>query len=157
MKRLLFAAGTVAMTSGAAFALPVDLNLWTAESYPSVSGFPNGVWTVDGSGATVTQSQNGQPTLFYSDFTAQGSEVTGKVVVNSNNDDDFFGFVLGFYGGDSLDAGADYLLVDWKRNSQFFDFGDGSSPGPGYTALRGLAVSRVTGIPTADEFWGHQT
>ena len=27
---------------------------------------------------------------------------------------------------------------------------------PGSTALAGLAISRVTGVPTADEFWGHR-
>ena len=51
-------------------AAPVNLNTWTAESYDAVSGFLPGIWQVGGGGSTVTQINNGQPTLFYSDFQA---------------------------------------------------------------------------------------
>ena len=57
--------------------------------------------------------------------------------------------------GDSTNAAANYLLVDWKQGTQSFDFGDPSNS-PGGNALSGLAVSRVTGIPDADEFWQHK-
>ncbi|MCC7055348.1 MAG: PEP-CTERM sorting domain-containing protein [Gemmatimonadaceae bacterium] len=133
---------------------PVDLTPWSAQSYEAVSGFDAGIWTVGGGGSSVTQSQNGQPTLFASDFMAQGTEVRGSVRVNSAGDDDFFGFALGYRMGDNTNTLADYLLVDWKAATQDFNFGAPSTT-PGTTANRGLAVSRVTGIPTADEFWGH--
>lgn len=133
----------------------VDLHTWTAESYAAVSGFPAGVWTVNADGSVVFQSQNGQPTLFYSDFNAQGSKVTGKIQV-TGGDDDFIGFALGFDPGDTGNPFADYLLVDWKRGTQYFDFGAPSSD-PGGTAPAGLAVSRVNGVPSADEFWQHKT
>ena len=139
--------------AGQGFASPVDLNLWTAESYPAVSGFSPGVWTVDSAGVTVKQTINGQPTLFYSDFNAFGTKVTGNITVNGG-DDDFIGFVLGFHGGDTTNTAADYLLVDWKSVDQNFNFGTPSSS-PGGIAPAGLAVSRVTGIPDADEFWQH--
>lgn len=139
--------------STTAFAAPVDLTSWTAESYPAVSGFPPGNWTVNGSGDTVFQSNNGQPTVFYSDFNAINSTVTGKINV-SGGDDDFIGFVLGFQPGDSTSATADYLLVDWKRGTQSYNFGPPSSS-PAGIAPAGLAVSRVSGIPDADEFWQH--
>ena len=132
---------------------PVDLTAWTAESYPAVSGFYPGVWTVSGDHTSVFQSINGQPTLFYSDFNAFNTQVQGKILV-TGDDDDYVGFALGFQPEDSTDPGADYLLVDWKRGNQGFDFGTPSC-GPGTTADAGLAVSRVTGIPIADEFWGH--
>lgn len=135
-------------------AAPVDLSTWTAESYPAVSGFGAGVWSVAPGGDSVTQSVNGQPTLFYSDFNAQGSDVRGFIRVNSGGDDDYIGFALGFRPNDSTNGAADYLLVDWKQGTQFFDFGAPSNT-PGSNAPAGLAVSRVTGIPTADEFWGH--
>ena len=122
------------------------------ESYPAVAGFGAGVWTVAPGGGSVTQSVNGQPTLFYSPFNAQGSDVRGKLSAGGG-DDDYIGFALGFRPGDSVDGG-DYLLVDWKQGTQPFDFGSPSTT-PGTTALAGLAVSRVTGVPTADEFWGH--
>ena len=142
------------LITSAALAVQVDLNLWTAESYPAVSGFPAGAWTVNSSGQSVTQVANGQPTLFYSNFNVRGSDVRGSVSVANGGDDDYIGFALGFQPGDTSNAAADYLLVDWKGATQFFDF-DGLSTTPGTTAVEGLAVSRVTGVPTADEFWGH--
>jgi hypothetical protein len=138
---------------GAANADPVDLNDWTAESYPAVSGFGAGVWTVVPDGSSVTQSVNGQPTFFYSDFTAFGTEVTGTIRI-TGSDDDFVGFALGFNPGDSTSASADYLLIDWKGGTQNFNFG-APSASPGGIASEGLAISRVTGIPDADEFWQH--
>lgn len=143
--------GTATLTAQAA---PVDLNTWTAESYDSVSGFGDGEWNVTADGSSVNQSVNGQPTLFYSDFDAFGTEVRGSLQVGSTSDDDFIGFVLGYQPGDTTNTAADYLLVDWKRTDQFFNF-SGSSTSPGGTAQRGLAVSRVTGVPDADEFWQH--
>jgi hypothetical protein len=139
----------------AADAAPVNLNTWTAESYPAVAGFNPGIWTVAGDGSSVLQSVNGQPTLFYSDFNAQGTTVRGRIRVNQGaGDDDFIGFALGFRPGDSANVAADYLLLDWKRATQFFDFG-APSASPGGTAFIGMAVSRVFGIPDADEFWQH--
>ena len=65
-----------------------------------------------------------------------------------SQDDDFFGFALGFEPGDSTSASADYLLIDWKKFDQNFD---------GSLAREGLAVSRVTGVPTDPfpNFWDH--
>jgi hypothetical protein len=133
---------------------PVDLNTWSDESYPAVSGFGAGVWTVSGDGSSVVQSVNGQPTLFYSDFNAFNSELEGVISPGSSGDDDYIGFALGFLPGDTGNPSADYLLIDWKGASQSFNFGNPSCT-PGSLAPRGLAISRVTGVPTADEFWGH--
>jgi len=139
---------------GIASAEVVNLNSWTAESYPAVSGFGAGNWAVSGDGSSVFQSVNGQPTLFYSDFNAFGTLAKGTINVTNDGDDDFIGFVLGFQPNYSTNSAADYILVDWKKADQFFNFGAPSST-PGSTAYAGLAVSRVDGIPTADEFWGH--
>lgn len=143
--------GCAAVLAGAA---PVDLGTWQAESYPAVSGFPAGIWQVQADGSSVTQIRNGQPTFFHSDFDAMGTDVRGTVRVVTSSDDDYIGFALGFDPGDSTSASADYLLIDWKQATQDFNFGTPSFT-PGSNAPRGLAVSRVTGIPTADEFWGH--
>lgn len=153
LKPLSGAAAAVALAS-VAHAAPVDLHAWTAESYPAVSGFGAGVWTVSSDGSSVHQSVNGQPTLFMSDFGAIGTEVRGRIVSHGGGDDDFIGFALGYNPGDTGNAAADYLLLDWKKATQFYDFGTPSST-PGSTALVGLALSRVSGTPTADEFWGH--
>lgn len=136
-------------------ALPVDLAGWTAESYSAVTGFGSGSWNVASDGGGVLQTVNGQPTIFFSDFDAFKTEVTGVIRVNTTSDDDVIGFVLGFEPGDSQDPDAEYLLVDWKKATQPYDFGAPSCT-PGSTAFAGLAVSRVFGIPTADELWGHQ-
>ncbi|MEQ9409962.1 MAG: PEP-CTERM sorting domain-containing protein [Fuerstiella sp.] len=125
----------------------VDLNTWTEETYGG-----GATWTVSGGGTSVLQSQNGDPTMFYSDFNAQGTDVRGKIKVETSGDDDFIGFALGFNPGDSTSTAADYLLVDWKKANQFWDFGGAT---PGGTGYEGLAVSRVTGTPTYNEFWQH--
>ena len=134
------------MTIGSANA-DVNLNDWTAETYGTSSNWNP---TVDGS--SVLQSLNGDPTMFYSDFSVQGSDVTGKIKVETLGDDDFVGFALGFNPSDSSNGSADYLLVDWKKGTQNFDFGGPTAGGSGKI---GLAVSRVTGTPALNEFWQH--
>lgn len=152
---MLAVAMSLSLVSGLASAAQIDLNDWTAESYPAVSGFGAGVWNVAADGSSVTQTVNGQPTFFYSDFNAFGTKTTGTLRVSSaGGDDDFIGFALGFNPGDSLNDSASYLLIDWKRASQTFNFG-APSASPGGLAAAGLAVSLVTGIPDADEFWQH--
>lgn len=146
-----------ALGAGAAAAAPVLLDSWTAASYPAVGGFANGSWSLAADFRDVTQTANGQPTVFYSDFSARNTDVNGGLTI-SGGDDDYAGFVLGYSPGDITSESADYLLIDWKGGTQSFNFSGtgGADATPGSTAQRGLAVSRVTGIPTADELWGHQ-
>ena len=148
-----FCAIGLGLNAASAISAPIDFNTWTPESYSAVSGFPVGQWNVSGDGSSVFQANNGQPTFFYSDFNTQGSSFTGSIDV-TGSDDDYIGFALGFQPGDSSSPTADYLLIDWKAFDQGFDF-NGPGDGPGGPAERGLAVSRVTGVPTADEFWQH--
>jgi hypothetical protein len=129
----------------------VDLSGWTAESYPG-SPLNPGVWTLSDA-TTVTQTVNGDPTFFYSDFQAYYTQIEGTMVCTPTADDDYIGFAVGFKPGDSSNTNADYLLVDWKRVNQWWDF---PSAGGGGWAYRGLAVSHVTGIPTADDIWQHK-
>ena len=139
-----------------AAAVNVDLRTWAVESYPPVSGFSGASWNVAADGSSVLQTVNGQPTVFYSDFDVLNSDVRGRIRVQTGGDDDFIGFVLGFEPGDTTSTSADFLLVDWKQLTQTFNFSGGTADStPGSTALAGLAVSRVMGIPTADELWGH--
>jgi hypothetical protein len=128
---------------------PVDLNTWT-QAFP----LPAGDWAVAGGGGSVFQSINGLVTVYYSDIPVLGQKLEGKIKVETTGDDDLVGFVLGFEPGDDTNPNADYLLVDWKQGTQSVNFG-GASCTPGSTAPRGLAVSRVSGVPTEDEFWGH--
>ncbi len=153
--KILAVIASLGLAGAAQAATAVDLNDWTAESYQAVSGFGAGNWVPASDGSFVTQTVNGQPTIYYSDFTAYGTKATGKIqVLSSAGDDDFIGFVIGFNGGDTTNGAADYLLLDWKKSTQYYDFGTPSTT-PGGDAPVGLALSRVTGIPTADEFWVH--
>jgi len=135
------------------YGMPVDLTSWTAASYPAVSGFPAGNWVLAADSLSVTQVNNGQPTMFFGDFNAFNTDLVATMNVNAG-DDDFIGFVIGFEPGDESNPNANYLLIDWKKGTQSANFGAPSSS-PGGTALAGLAVSRVNGIPDADEFWQH--
>jgi hypothetical protein len=145
---------TLILAAPSAVGQSLDLTSWTPESYPAVSGFGAGVWNVASGGASVTQTVNGQPTFFVSPFDAFNLQLEGQISTTGGGDDDYLGFALGFSPGESTNPSADYLLVDWKRGNQNFDF---SAPActPGSLAKSGLAVSRVSGIPSADEFWGH--
>lgn len=134
---------------------PIDLSGWIAESYPAVSGFGAGSWEIEPDGLSVLQTVNGQPTLFVSDFDLSGMQVEGVIEVETTGDDDLIGFAIGYQPGDVSNPDAEYLLLDWKQSTQGFDFGTPSCT-PSSTCPAGLAVSQVTGIPTADEFWGHE-
>jgi hypothetical protein len=144
----------VALAPPASAERVADLNPWTAESYASVSGSADGLWTVGVGGISVLQSVNGQPTLFYSDFALSAQVVDVRLRVASGaGDDDLIGFALGFRPGDSSSGSAEYLLIDWKKAEQTHDFGTPSDT-PGATCEQGLFASWVTGVPTADELWG---
>ena len=44
--------------------------------------------------------------------------------MNPGGDNDVFGLVLGFNPGDTSNTSADFLLLDWKRTDQSFNFTD---------------------------------
>ena len=132
--------------------VPVDLADWIAEDYDSNTQYcASGAWTVDGDGK-ARETEGEAPSILYGDFDAYGKRLTAKA--NPGSDDDFFGFVVGFSGGESSEDDADYLLIDWKKQLQSFDFG-GDSASPGGPAEVGLRLSRVSGVPDCDEFWQH--
>lgn len=133
---------------------PFDLNNWTAENYFAVSGGVVGDWVVAPDGQSVRQQNNSLPSMFYSPFNVAFLRIDGQIAVNTSSDDDLVGFAVGFQPGDATNPAADYLLIDWKRTSQTYNFGAPSCT-PGSHCPAGLAVSRVRGIPTADELWGH--
>jgi hypothetical protein len=143
-----------------------NLNGWTAESYEAVSGFNAGAWNVAPNALSVTQSENGQPTLFYRDSLVFGSvdyptthTFSGQIVANIGAlswDDDFIGFAIGFEPGDSSSIDASYLLIDWKKGTQSTTFGAPSCT-PGSLAPAGLAVSHVFGVPRPTSFGGTRT
>lgn len=126
-----------------AFAAPVDLSSWTAEGD---AGQFN--WVLQPGNNAVLQTVNGNPTVFYGAGNAQGNALSGTIRVNTNGDDDFVGFVLGYKAGDLNNATTDFLLIDWKQLNQ------GSF---GCNADVGLSISRVTaGLGNDAGAWCHQ-
>mmetsp|Transcript_7810 Transcript_7810/g.16289 ORF Transcript_7810/g.16289 Transcript_7810/m.16289 type:complete len:1072 (+) Transcript_7810:106-3321(+) len=133
---------------GSSTVTPIDLNDWSVHLYPEIkndcpgSTFGANWFVQDASGRrgdTVIQTLNGQQTMFCSPFNIfdpffsdfdDGVTFTGQIKVEEpptgeTRDDDYFGFALGFNPGDELpDAadsrGADFILVDWKRDSQLY-------------------------------------
>lgn len=148
-----FLAPTVAVQAGG-----LDLSGFAVESYPIATNFvgtpfPDAVWELALDNLSVTQTENGQPTFYVSDFTAGGKTISFEIDTMNFADNDILGFALGFQSGDTTSAGADYLLVDWVAATQGADFGINATPAS--LANVGLAVSRVSGVPTSDELWGH--
>lgn len=129
----------------------VDMHHWRGESYQNVDE-PEPNWEVAADGLSVKQIQNSRPAIFHSPFSASGLRLQGVMRHTSNVDDDFLGFVLGFEPGDSTDGTADFLLIDWKQADQSFNYGCNLAD---KLAKRGLAVSRVSGIPSGGEWWSH--
>jgi len=129
-----------------------DLSTWRPEDYASCYDGPPD-WQVAAGGAGVTQAANSRPALLYSNFLAVGSriETTVRVASAASLDGDAFGFALGFQPGDATGPAADFLLVDWRRQDQSFNFGCGGAG----TAKKGLAVSRVQGAAADAELWAH--
>lgn len=134
----LVAAATLAIPAAAA-AAPTDLSTWTKEG--------SGNWVLAPDNNSVTQTQNVNPGVYYSDFNSIGRSLSGTVRVNTSSDDDFMGFVVGFNPGDMTDGTSDFLLIDWKQLNQ---------SGSGCVADAGLAVSRVSaGLAANRGAWCH--
>jgi len=136
----------------AAAPIPADLASWTSYSQPvsGAAGAAPGQWVPNDDGTVVMQTVNGAPTFFASPFSVEGHRITATFETPTF-DDDFLGLALGFTTTPG-DPATDYLLIDWKQADQEIDWLDGTGPVVGRA---GLAVSRVNGDPTLNEFWGH--
>jgi len=140
MKIQALIAGSLFLASSAVMAAPVDLSSWDEEG--------GGNWVVQDGNLSVLQTLNTPaPAVFFDGQNSQGKALSGSIEVQTNGDDDFIGFVLGFNSGDSSNAGADYLLIDWKQGDQTNN---------GVLGKKGLAISHVTGAFDFDDFWSHQ-
>jgi hypothetical protein len=129
-------------TAAAAAPVPVDLSSWVQDG--------NGNWILQSGNNAVFQTLNSPPTVFHNNVNSQNTALSGTIEVQTNTDDDFVGFVLGYQQGDiaGSNASIDYILLDWKQNAQ-----------AGQSA--GMALSRVTGAiqtggtNTGSNLWQH--
>lgn len=124
------------MLASASHAGAIDLSSWSVENATGAD------WMIDPGGGSATQMMPGgaSRSVLMSDFSTPELHLAGSVSVNTALDDDFLGFVFGFDHNEIGDAGADYLVLDWKQGSQITNFW-----GPGIFAESGMALSRVTG------------
>ncbi|CAJ1938048.1 unnamed protein product [Cylindrotheca closterium] len=148
----------------------VDLNSWTPytladtpyEGSFSGHGVPN--WLVSGSGSTVELgAQNSAPSVFCSDVPAPGFHMEGKMKVQADGgDNDYFGFAVGFEGGnfpnegDFANPAAAWYLLDWKKANQGLNNGYNPCDGKSMTGYEGLLASKVTGKAVESEYWAHE-
>jgi len=132
-----------------------DFNTYTQEDFPATSGFSAPNWSVGGGGASAGETGNSWQTVLYGTQPIHNTRITGTIdFTNGTGEDDIAGLVLGFDPGDATNPDASYALIDWKGNTQSFDYSGFGQGTPGTTAGRGLALSQVQGAPTADELWG---
>jgi len=107
MKTFSFIACALAFTTTSAFAetVPVNLSTWSTPD-------SNGNWVVAADNNSVTQTVNGQPTVFLNGLNQTSYTIDGTWRVNTTGDDDFIGFVFGYQNP------SQYYLLDWKQNRQ---------------------------------------
>jgi len=110
-------------------------------------------WTLSPDKLTVQQGTNSTPAVYMSTLPAVGATLVFDLTVDTEQDDDFIGWVVGFNQGDTNNPQAEYMLFDWKQGDQV----QGKAQG-----LAGLAMSRVRGVvqlpPGTDKwapFWAH--
>ena len=94
--------------------------------------------------ATATNNQD--PGVFNTTLPVTTVPLEMRIeVISGSGDDDWFGFTIGFKQGDFNNANADYLLFDWKKNTQL----------NGGLGTLGTKLNRVSGLYNAGDFWGH--
>lgn len=127
----------------------VDMNNWIPKlEYDGT----NGKWEVLPGGRTVEQLRNGGATLFLSPNDVINTVIKGTIKVDTNSDDDYIGFVLGYQ--DVVDSNYEFLLFDWKQGDQTNEIG---------TAYAGFSLAKVKGNLSIDDlsgssnyFWYHR-
>ncbi|WP_304608626.1 choice-of-anchor A family protein [Hyalangium versicolor] len=117
-----------------------------------VSGAVNPNWQLSADRLTVRQTTNSAPAVYMTNLPVGGAPLSFELAVETNSDDDFIGWVVGFDSGDTTNPQAEYMLFDWKQGDQDL--------GGGVMGLAGLAMSRVKGAVDAPKsgqvpFWEH--
>ncbi len=138
-------------------AAPVTKHTWEVDSYPRPTDHGPREWDIGdyNDEPMAMQFANSGPTLAFRDQPFGSNTVTVNISVTGSVDDDLFGFAVGCGPGDATNESADYLLLDWKKADESYDFPDPSVSDGGLSS-QGIALSRVRGVPDADEFWQHR-
>ena len=126
-----------------------DLSGWTSShNQPTGVGTQTPVWNVTGN--SVTQTKNSHAAVLKSDFEIDSNNYSGEFNITSNSpdDNDYFGFVLGYQSGEVKNSADGFILIDWNRVAENHNVMGQS--------LTGLSASFVQGedIEGAN-FWTH--
>ena len=98
----------------------IDLSKWEKVTLPytgTADSTPN--WSLNSTNTSVTQKTDSRPTILLSDIECVNNGINGSFSVDSDNDDDFMGFVFGY-----KDSGHFYLF-DWKQKDQVYSNASG--------------------------------
>ena len=97
----------------------VAKHTWKVDSYPRPTDHDSPEWDIQDYASvnelTATQFANSGPTLAFRDQPFGSNPVTVNISVTGSDDDDLFGFAVGYEPGDTTNESADYLLLDWKK------------------------------------------
>ncbi|MEM9487745.1 MAG: MYXO-CTERM sorting domain-containing protein [Myxococcota bacterium] len=105
---------------------------------------------------TVFQEKNAGPSVYGTnvpvveagtiEFTIRVDEHDTSNEYVDFDDNDFFGVVIGFEDGDFDNPDADYILIDWREESEQNELGHSEI---------GMAISRVRGAAEEADMWTH--
>ncbi len=116
----------------------LNLSSWRFENYGS--GFTDSRWQVLDGGTTVLQTADSKPAILFGDVPVLDRRITGKLSVRSSTGNRYIGLVLGYQPGDISSPDADFVLIDWRQETE------------GASAV-GLAAWHITGPNTG--LWDH--
>ena len=89
----------------------LDLSTWSIVQY-DVFTQPDAVWVFSDSNTAAIQTVNADASILLSPFILSNDQIQGSWQVNTNEDDDFIGFVFGYQDD------RHFYLFDWKEYLQ---------------------------------------
>ena len=132
---------TFFLTTPSNAAPPIDLSTWTVIQY-KFTDRPDPNWALSNNNTVATQTVNSDASILIGDFDITDKVVEGSWRVDSNNDNDYIGFVFGYQGP------GQYYLFDWKKTDQSAEAG---------FAEKGMSLKVVDvvngGEPTELDLW----
>ena len=121
----------------------LGLNSWSVEGDPA-----NGNWIPAVDGSSVRQTINSNPSFYVSNAEYFNTTIQGEFRVETTNDDDFIGFVIGYQSPNSTTPNNNYnfIMFDWKQSPQ---------ASGGCTAPAAMRLTRFQGSSNdfAAAFW----
>jgi hypothetical protein len=112
MKKSLLALALLSAVGTTQAETVTDLSDWQVDG--------DGDWTYNVDDNSWYQSINTPEATFLYDPSGEalGKAISGTISVQTTNDDDMIGFVVGYSAGEQVSEDANYLLMTWKQSPQ---------------------------------------